>query len=399
MGGAKDNGFGVVVLYKGAAAGCKEREGSKENSRPVTLVNASMSIKNTLSSLGAIVHREWDDVVDRLGWGNDKPVCVANYIGFGREDYLYLTGRVLRDRGVRRNERDKLLDNVVNNFKRFNSREIRGASVKISWGEHTFERTTDSEGYFYVEHTCPPDRHVISHHQLWQEAEITVTAIPGEDIAAVVAHSAVVVPMAAEFGVISDIDDTILQTDVTSWLKLKMMLHTLLKNAGKRHAFDGVSDFYQALSLGQDGAGYNPFFYVSNSPWNLYDLLLNFLDLNHFPRGPVLLRDFGLPAEDTITNYKTHKADMVKRVLTTYPALNFILIGDSGEHDTDIYLEAARNHPGRILAIYIRDVQHERRARRIQALIETVADIDVFLVSSYEEAATHARNKGWICVP
>ena len=355
-----------------------------------------MAITDTLTSLGKVVHREWDEIVDRLKWGSDKPVAVANYIGFGRPDYLYLTGRVLRDKGVRRSERDGLLDNVVNNFKRFNSREIPGAEVEITWGDYTFERTTDSEGYFHVEHTCPPDGHVAGDHDLWQEAEITVKSIPGEDINAVVTHSDVVVPQTGEFGVISDIDDTVLQTDVTSRLKLKTMVHTLLKNAGRRRAFDGVSDFYQALSLGADGEGYNPFFYVSNSPWNLYDLLLDFLHLNHFPRGPVLLRDFGLPAEDTISNFKTHKADMVNRILTTYPHKRFILVGDSGEHDTDIYIEAANNNPGRILAIYIRDVQSERRARRIQDLIERVTDIDVRLVGDYADAMEHARANGWI---
>ena len=355
-----------------------------------------MALSEKLASLGKIVHREWDEIVDRLDWGTDKPVTVANYIGFGREDYLYLTGRVLRDKGVRRHERDTLLDNIANNFKRFNSREIPGATVEITWGDYTFERTTDSEGYFHVEHTCPPDGHVHGDHDLWQEAEITVKSLPDGDIDDVVTRADVVVPQIGEFGVISDIDDTILQTDVTSRFKVKMMLHTLLKNAGKRRAFDGVSDFYQQLSLGADGEGYNPFFYVSNSPWNLYDLLLDFLHLNHLPRGPVLLRDFGLPAEDTISNYQTHKADMVDKVLSTYPNMRFILVGDSGEHDTDIYLEAAKNNPDRIMAIYIRDVQHERRAQRIEALIESVSDIEVKLVGSYAEAAEHARGKGWI---
>lgn len=355
-----------------------------------------MPIIDKLSALGKTVHREFDEVIDRLGWGNDKPVSVANYVGFGRPDYLYLTGRVLRDKGIRRHERDGLFDNLVNNFKRFNSREIRGAKVTILWGDHTFERTTDREGYFHVEHNCPPDKLVEGTHELWQEAEIIVTEIPGEDINDIVTHSDIVVPLTAEFGVISDIDDTVLQTDVTSRLKLKMMLHTLLKNAGKRHAFDGVEDFYQALALGADGEGYNPFFYVSNSPWNLYDLLLDFLHINHLPRGPILLRDFGLPAEDSITNYKTHKADMVTKILDTYPHKKFILVGDSGEHDTDIYLAAARNNPGRILAIYIRDVQHERRARRIEALIESAADIEVQLVGDYSEALAHARGKGWV---
>lgn len=355
-----------------------------------------MALKNTLVSLGKVVHREWDEVVDRLGWGRDKPIAVANYIGFGKADYLFITGRVLRDRGVQRSERDTLLENVVNNFKRFNSREIGGAKVTITWGHHVFERTTNNEGYFHVEHHCPPDEHVQGEHELWQEAEIEVVSIPGEEDVNFTTHADVVVPAAAEFGVISDIDDTILQTDVTSKLKLKTMVHTLLKNAGNRRAFAGVSDFYQALSKGPDGEGFNPFFYVSNSPWNLYDLLLDFLHLNYLPRGPVLLRDFGLPADDTPFRFRSHKADMVSKILSTYPGLPFILVGDSGEHDTDIYLEAARNNPGRILAIYIRDVQHDRRAKRIEALIEASLDIEVHLVSSYAEAMEHAKRQGLI---
>lgn len=355
-----------------------------------------MALKDTLSTLGKIAHREWDEVVDRLGWGRDKPVSIANYIGFGREDYLFLSGRLLRDRGIRRQERDGLLDNIVNNFKRFNSREIIGAKVKITWGDHVFERTTDHEGYFHVEHTCPPDEEVSSEHQLWQEAKVEVVFVPGNDDVHVVSYSDVVVPKVAEFGVISDIDDTILQSDVTSKLKLKTMVHTLLKNAGNRRAFAGVADFYQALSIGPDAEGYNPFFYLSNSPWNLYDLLLDFLHINHLPRGPILLRDFGLPVEDSPFSFRRHKKDMVNRILSTYPSLPFILVGDSGEHDTDIYLEVARNNPNRILAIYIRDVQHKRRKRRIEKLIEQQTGIEVHLVESYEEAMEHARDLGLV---
>lgn len=356
----------------------------------------NMAFKKTLTSLGKVVHREWGEVVDRLGWGRDKPVSVANYIGFGREDYLFITGRVLRDRGIRRNERDTLLENVVNSFKRFNSREVNGARVKIAWGHHVFERTTNNEGYFHVEHHCPPEEHVHGDHGLWQEAEIEVVSIPGEAAVNFTTHADVVVPASAEFGVISDIDDTILQTDVTSKLKLKTMVHTLLKNAGNRRAFAGVSDFYQALSAGSKGEGFNPFFYVSNSPWNLYDLLLDFLHINYLPRGPVLLRDFGLPADDSPFRFRSHKVDMVNKILDTYPEMPFILVGDSGEHDTDIYLEAARNNPGRILAIYIRDVQHERRTRRIENLIKHASGIEVNLVSSYPEALHHAKQKGWV---
>ena len=349
-----------------------------------------------LTTLSKTLHREWDDLVDRLRWGHDKPIDVANYIGFGRPDYLYLTGRVLRDRGIGRDERDQLWHNLVNNFKRFNSREIDDAKVEITWGKHTFERITDSEGYFHVEHHCDPADAPQFDDALWQEATVRVVETPLNGKVNHLSHSDVILPREAEFGVISDIDDTILKTDVTSRFKLKTMMHTLLKNAGNRRAFEGVSDFYNALKGGPDAKGHNPFFYVSNSPWNLYDLLLDFLHLNRLPRGPILLRDFGLPAEDTVQSYKTHKADMVDKILSTYPHLPFILLGDSGEHDTDIYLEAAKNNPERIVCIYIRDVQHEQRAQRIEELIEDVSTINVKLVGTYEEAAAHAREMGWI---
>ncbi len=349
-----------------------------------------------LTELAKDVHREWDKLVDRLRWGHDKPIDVANYTGFGRPDYLYLTGRVLRDRGIGRDERDQLWHNLVNNFKRFNSREIDGAEVEITWGGHTFTRITNSEGYFQVEHHCDPKEAPHYDDKLWQEATVRVVSTPLNGKVDFVSHSNVILPREAEFGIISDIDDTILKTDVTSRFKLKTMMHTLLKNATNRRTFEGVADFYLALETGPDGEGANPFFYVSNSPWNLYDLLLDFLHLNNLPRGPILLRDFGLPSEDIPQTYKTHKADMVDKILTTYPDLPFILLGDSGEADTDIYLEAARNNPDRILCIYIRDVKHEERAQRIEDLIEDISDINVKLVGSYEEAAVHAREMGWI---
>lgn len=355
-----------------------------------------MAVRETLKSIGKLAHREWDELVDRLNWGADKPVTTANYVGFGREDYLFLTGRVLRDRGIRRRERDRLLDNLINNFKRFNSREIRGAEVKVRWGNHVFQRITDAEGYFQVEHKGAPEEKVAGNHKLWQEAEIEVVRTPQDGKLNAIFHADVVVPQRAEFGVISDIDDTILQTDVTSKLKLKMMLHTLLKNAGDRHAFGGVTDFYRELQLGADGEGFNPFFYVSNSPWNLYDLLRDFLHLNHLPRGPILLRDFGLPTENVVVEFRNHKASMVRRILTAYPDLPFILVGDSGEHDTDIYLQAARDFPGRVRAIYIRDVQDERRAQRIRGLVGQADGVNVKLVGDYGEASAHARERGWI---
>ena len=381
--------------------------------------------------MSALIHRSWDKLTRRLGWGKDKPVTVANYIGFARPDYLYLSGRVLREKAVSRSEQDGMLQNFLKNFKRFNSREIPGAELQVEWCGEVFELTTDAEGYFKLERTfgkaiCTSAGDTVEEldpqatqaveltegvgpaevqkdeanplPNLWQQARVRVLNIPAEAGVNHLSYSDVIMPVIeqAEYGIISDIDDTVLQTDVTSLLKLRAMLHTILKNAGTRNAFEQVAEFYQALQLGPDGQGHNPCFYVSNSPWNLYDLLQDFLATNNLPRGPILLRDFGLPYEEREENYRGHKIEMVDRILRTYPKLPFVLIGDSGEHDFKIYLEAAKKYPEQIRQIYIRDVQHSRRARRIQELMDAAQHIPARLVASYAEAMEHARKHGLI---
>ena len=94
----------------------------------------------------------------------------------------------------------------------------------------------------------------------------------------------------AQFGVISDIDDTVVHSNVTS--KLRMILTVALSNARTRKPFKGVAAFYRALH-----AGVNPVFYVSKSPWNLYAPLVEYLEVQGLPLGPLLLRDFGFRTE------------------------------------------------------------------------------------------------------
>src|SRR5690606_32076573 len=139
---------------------------------------------------------------------------------------------------------------------------------------------------------------------------------------------------------------------------MSMSLNTLFNNAHTRLPFAGVSEFYRALQSGRNGKRNNPFFYVSSSPWNLYDLLIDFLDLNNIPEGPLLLRDFGLDHNKAgSSDHMGHKFKEIENILTTYPHLNFILIGDSGQDDPVIYKEVVKKYPNRILVIYIRDVQ------------------------------------------
>ncbi|MBC7872409.1 MAG: App1 family protein, partial [Ferruginibacter sp.] len=131
----------------------------------------------------------------------------------------------------------------------------------------------------------------------------------------------------------------------------------------------------------------------------LYDLLKDFLDLNNIPAGPLLLRDFGLePKADNPNGHLGHKLKEIKQIMQAYPQLQFVLVGDSGQEDPVIYREVVKEFPGRVLAIYIRDVQIPERKKIAVAISESLRPykIEMIIVENTVEAAKHAAENGLI---
>src|SRR5690606_35659898 len=196
-----------------------------------------------------------------------------------------------------------------------------------------------------------------------------------------------------DFGIISDIDDTILTTGAARiWEMLKV---TFTQNAHTRIPFAGVSEFYDALRKGSDHILSNPIFYVSSSPWNIYDFLMEFLEAHQIPKGPLMLRDLGLSRDQLIAgSHREHKVKQIEQILEVYRELPFILIGDSGQEDPLIYLEIVTKFPGRILTVYIRDVSGADLSDL--AVEYSTKGVALILVKDTTEAAAHAQSKGWI---
>ena len=344
-----------------------------------------------LRSIRRVLGQLWQQGKRLAGFSDDWPVTIAAYRGYGRPDRIFLKGRVLKDRRIIARNINSRWRALIQTYKRFNSQEISGAEVSVQLGANALAALTDAEGYFQIEASLPaplpPDCGP------WQRAEVQVRSIPGRVLDFQAPAHLLIPPAEARIGIISDIDDTVLQTDVTSLLKLKMIYHTIMKGAARRQSFSAAAAFYQALHCGLDGQPLNPVFYVSNGPWNLYDLLEEFLLLNDLPAGPILLRDFGIPYQQRPPGYKGHKYSSIAHIFETFPGLRFVLIGDSGEKDPYIYRSIAEAFPGRVAAIYIRDVRSRRRARRLARFIEaTGADIQV--VQNYAQAAQDAARRG-----
>jgi phosphatidate phosphatase APP1 len=325
------------------------------------------------------------------------PLHIMTYRSYGTPNRLYVKGRVLVDKGITMSEEnDTMWENLLNMYKRFNSREIPGARVELCLEDQKHEITTDVEGYFMM--NLAPEK-PLELDDIWHTIDVSLKESPVEFEGPVTAKAHVLVPPPdAEYGVISDIDDTIVRTGATNLLQTGRTV--LLNNAHSRIPFHGVSSFYKSLQLGRNGKRNNPFFYVSSSPWNTYDLLYHFLELNEIPEGPLLLRDFGLDENKLgASDHMSHKYKEIENILMTYPELNFILIGDSGQQDAEIYAEVVRKHPGRILAIYIRDVNIAKHSRKVVTIFDQFGDnkeVEMVLVKETLEAAEHAAQHGYI---
>ena len=302
------------------------------------------------------------------------------YRTYGTPHLLNVCGRVLEDKRIPApGAAARRWRNFVAFYKHLESDEVSGARVLARFGPLVSHGVTDREGYFSFDLPSQGTPRVLNtvHLELASDASVRASA-------------EVMVPSPrARFGVISDIDDTVIQTKVIS--KMRMLLTVALSNAHTRKPFKGVAAFYRALH-----AGVNPFFYVSKSPWNLYPVLCEFFDLQDLPRGPLLLRDFGL---HLLRRSKDHKRNTIEDILKTYPRLPFLLIGDSGEEDPELYAGVLRRHPERIRAIYIRSVDPApARIRAIELLATQVAKTgcQLVLAADSELAAAHAAAEGLI---
>ncbi|WP_161887869.1 App1 family protein [Pontibacter russatus] len=335
------------------------------------------------------------ELKNRLGM--NRPLQIVTYRSYGTPTRLYVKGRVLVDKGIRRSEEnDTLWENLLNMYRRFESDEVPNARVQLTLQGQQHEITTDVEGYFVL--NIEP-KEPLQLEDIWHPIDIKLIDAPMKLVEEVCETAFVLVPPPdAEYGIISDIDDTIVRTGATSLLETGR--NVLLNNAHSRIPFHGVSQFYRSLQLGRNGKRNNPFFYVSSSPWNNYDLLFHFLELNEIPQGPLLLRDFGID-ENKLghSDHMSHKYKEIENILITYPKLDFILIGDSGQQDPVIYREVVKNHPGRIMAIYIRDVNIADRAKAVTTIADELkrqGEVEMVLVKDTAAAAEHAADSGFI---
>lgn len=341
------------------------------------------------SELAGEAHRAVDRALGKTG-----AYRAIGYRGYGTSDRALVLGRVLEHtRIASADAKQGRWRNLLATLQRIDAAPLPFATVHAVIGRRPTPIVTDDEGFIRRWLAPPAPLGAGQWHDIHLEL-VAGAETPVSTVAPLPAR--VLVPaFDAELGVISDMDDTVLQSEITSFLRAARLM--LLENARTRLPFPGVAAFYRALERGARGAASNPIFYVSSSPWNLHDVIADFLDAQEIPTGPMLLRDWDIGRDMLRT--RDYKLAQIREILVTYPTLPFILVGDSGQEDPEIYGAIVREFPGRILAIYIRNVsQHPERSESIRVLAQQVSDAGstLLLADDTLTAARHAAAHGWI---
>ena len=258
----------------------------------------------------------------------------------------------------------------------FLTKPIARRRIVLQLGEHKLllRRRTRGSGVFYGLLRLPKDffptpdaKSDVDKHQPERRVVSIRLLRPATTPDAV--HPAVVgdVHLVSPHGlsIISDIDDTIKMTEATS--RREMLANTFLRPF---EVVEGMVELYQAWHA--QGADFH---YVSSSPWQLYQPLADLCVSSNFPAGSMHLRYFRI-RDEMFKRWRpvrnNRKVGIIGAILKWLPKRQFVLVGDSGERDPEVYRFLAKRFPNQVVAILIRDLQSRpldrRRIHKLQSV-------------------------------
>lgn len=275
----------------------------------------------------------FEAALGRLRPPRAAPPVIEAYLGYSTPEHWVARGRVLT-RLIRPEVRpgQRWLRNLLQMLSLFLTDEV--AEVTVTAPVHDVSALTDEEGYFTL---------LVPRGEAGGWAEVAVEA---EGARAVLPVQ--VTGPHAWLAVVSDIDDTVIATG--AWNLWRNLRTTFTGNLQTRTVFPDAVELLGRLSQG----GRNPLFFVSSSPWNLHGFLEALFARASLVRAPLFLRDLGIGEVEPAASHGEHKGSVLDRLLAANPDLPFWLVGDTGQHDAEIYAAAAARHPGRIARVTLR---------------------------------------------
>ncbi|MGO1184008.1 MAG: App1 family protein [Micrococcaceae bacterium] len=291
--------------------------------------------------LPAWVYGHWQRYRRRRRQAAGDEPTILSFTGYGTTSWVRVLARVILAPGeefVNGRRLAPVIKDGVRGWRNFISPPLAFHQVDVEVAGHRYPVRADRNGV--IDAVIPA--------QLspgWTTAQVHVA---GGDSSSV---DVIVVDEAARQGVICDIDDTIVVTALprpllASWNSFVLDEHARTPTPGMSVLLNRLLDLENS----------SPAFYVSTGAWNVAQALTRFLTRNLYPLGPLLLTSWG-PTEDRVfRSGMEHKHEALDRLSEDFPETQWILVGDDGQHDPEIYASFARRHPGRVRAIVIRQL-------------------------------------------
>ncbi len=298
-------------------------------------------------------------------WAHASAGVIVLHASYGTPERVVVNGRILEASQTRAPDaqRDRFT-NFVDTLRVFDTNEIEGAVVAIALGNQRQRATTDADGLF----SATLDMSAAPLGFGWHTYTVSLVVDKGHPASSATGRALVIAGTGV--AVISDFDDTVVESRVTA--KGELLVRTFTRNAHQLEPVPGVGEAYRAMAA----AGAAAFFYVSGSPQNLYQRIIDYLEFQNLPPGVVLLKNFG---QDGLSEQHAYKTRRIEALLAQFPALQFVLVGDTGEQDPEIYRDIAERRRERVRAIVI---------RRAMGGDETPARLKgMVVVSDYREQA------------
>jgi len=272
---------------------------------------------------------------ERRGRRRGLVPTVIPYMGYGSPGWIRVLCRVVlgrpEDSATRRAEK-------VRGWRSFFSIPAREPEVTVTVAGVTHELELDRGGVVdaRIEVDLAPGWHTV-----------VLDTTDSEPVEAQV----FVVDPAERFGLLSDVDDTVMVTALprpflAAW-------NTFVLDEHARRTVSGMPVLYDRIRVRHPGA---PVVYLSTGAWNVAPTLRRFLDRNLYPVGPLLLTDWGPTHDRAFRSGREHKHTQLRRLAEEFPEVRWLLVGDDGQHDEELYAEFAAEHPDRVAAIAIRQL-------------------------------------------
>ena len=253
---------------------------------------------------------------------------------------------------------------------KFRIKPLENFEVRLSFKDLDVTTKTQEDGYFRF--TVPYNTEL---EPGWHEYEVTCKMYEF----GMIEKGQLLKPYPGKLAIISDIDDTFLISHSNSFFKKLYVM--LSKNINKRKVFDDVVKHYNRLSqAGQDSSkATNSFFYVSSSEWNLYDFIEEFASIHDLPKAVIKLKKIKTGLRDFVRSGRgshDHKFIKIKDIISFYPNLKYVLLGDDSQHDPYLYEKICKTFPVNIKAVYIRQTTKKQKPE-VRKVLENLDSMNV----------------------